>query len=107
MFVFLSIINQNEFISAIKYVKFFELELNNYAKLLNIKVKDSILSKDSLQQIYDIQENHQSSYSVNLSLKRVIENDNWFAFFNNYNLMNELEYKLDKKPETNNKKMKI
>lgn len=106
----LSIINQNEFISAIKYIKFFEPELNNYAKLLNIKVKDSILSKDSLQQIYDIQtkqKNHQSSYSVNFSLKRVIENDNWFAFFNNYNLMNELEYKLDKKPETNNKKMKV
>ncbi len=103
----LNIINQNEFISAIKYIKFFEPELNNYAKLLNIKVKDSVLSKDSLQQIYDIQKNYQSSYYVNLSLKQVIENDNWFGFFNNYFLMNELESELDKKPEINNKKMKI
>lgn len=95
----LSIIQKDEFISAVKYMNFFEKELNDYGQKLD--VKNGILSDNGLKEMLEEQQKNNGSYNRDHSIDGILNNKNWFEFFKNYTLMNELQ---DNLKETNNVK---
>jgi len=99
------IVNENEFVSAVKYMNFFEEELNNYGKLLDIK--SGILSNYGFKEMLEEQKKGNSSYNRDFSLELILENKNWFEFFKNYTLMNELQDNLKESNSVKTNKVKI
>lgn len=103
----LDTIKHDEFNAAIKFMIYFEKEINNYLenKGVNHKIESGNDFKIALEKL--IEEESSVPYRMNhvkeFNLRKVLENNAWFKFYDSYNLNQDLSKSLENKTEKKNK----
>lgn len=89
----LNILAKKDYLSAIKYINFFEKELNNYGKLLGVEC--SICSENGLYKFIEQQQKTNGIYSVDFRLNHLLKNREWNLCLTKYKLKYKLKNELN------------
>lgn len=103
----LDTIKYEEYNAAMKFMIYFEKEINNYLenKGVNHKIESGNDFKIALEKLIkeEMSIPYRMNHSKELSLRIVLGNNAWFKFYDSYNLNQDLSKSLENKTEKKNK----